>query len=138
MIKWIHRLLEPHCPDCKAEREDNSICASCETLKMQLSIANSEKQQMMNTILELSRPQVQVQPVRIEIPESIKSKIVPWAVRRQMLEAEDRAKAKLMAEAALNRGPSGGLKAEVKEEEGPLSIEQLEQELGISEQKGAV
>lgn len=130
MIKWIHRLLEPHCPECKEEAQDKSICQSCETLKHQLEIANYEKRQMLDTILRMGSPQPQSVPVRIEVPESIKSRTIPWVVRKQMLEAEDREKAKLMRAAENKAAPAKEIPVEKTQEE---SIAELEKELGIDE-----
>ncbi len=107
---WIHRLFNPHCPDCKEEREDSMVCESCETLKQQLEIANYEKKQLMDRILE--KPALESKP---ELREVTVPRAVPWPVRRQMLEAEDREKARLMREAPK-----------------PVSTEDLEKELDIA------
>jgi len=90
-IRWIHHLLNPHCPDCL----EKARCESCETLKIQLEIANYDKKQMLDTILSFTRPVVTEAPVEREI-EPIRPKTVPWSVRRRMVEAEDRESARLM------------------------------------------
>lgn len=107
---WIHRLFNPHCPDCKEEHEDSKVCQSCETLRQQLEIANHEKKQLMDRIL--AKPEPESKP---EFREVTKPRNVPWPVRRQMLEAEDREKARLMREAPQ-----------------PISTEDLEKELDIA------
>jgi hypothetical protein len=73
--------------------ESNALCQSCETLKMQLAIANDEKRSLLNRVLA---------PAEIEksIAEETKA-VLPtrhqsFAIRRQMLEREDREKAKLL------------------------------------------
>lgn len=113
MFKFIHHLLNPHCEHCSAEKKEqlelqrlarlevkeevreNSICASCETLQRQLEIANHEKAQLLARLLE--KPEV---PTTQEPPRTVTPpRTVPWAVRRQMLESEDRKKAELLRNA---------------------------------------
>lgn len=107
---WIHRLLNPHCSDCKEEREDSLVCKSCETLKSQLDIANHDKERLLNRILAKPESEPVREPVEVTRPQN-----VPWNVRRQMLEREDREKAKLM-----NLAPK------------PISTEELEKELDLA------
>lgn len=80
----------------KAQLSVPQVCDSCETLRHQLEIANYEKKQLLERILE--KPEPVKDPVRNETPMLV-PRNVPWNVRRQMLEAEDRAKAKLMKDA---------------------------------------
>jgi uncharacterized Zn finger protein (UPF0148 family) len=107
---WIHKLLNPHCPDCKEERDNSRVCPSCETLKMQLEISNNEKRQLLERILE--KPALESKPELREVTRPVN---VPWRVRQQMLEAEDREKARLMREAPK-----------------PVSTEDLEKDLDIA------
>lgn len=96
MINFIHRLLHPHCPDCIQARQEEKLCESCETLRAQLEIANFEKKQLLDTILSFTKPVVEMaetSPIKID---AIVPKTVPWNVRRQMLENEDRAKAAIL------------------------------------------
>lgn len=97
MWHWLHHLLNPHCQECKEAAEENKVCQSCETLKMQLSITNHEKEQMLQTILSLSRPQAEAPPTPVDY-EKVKPRMTTWNVRRQMLEAEDRRAAQILAE----------------------------------------
>lgn len=110
MFLWLHHLLNPHCPECREEREDTRICQSCETLKSQLEIANLEKQKLLDRLLEKPQPEIPREPVQVTRPVH-----VPWNVRRQMLEAEDRRKAQLMKQAPQ-----------------PISTEDLEKELDVA------
>ena len=52
MSNWIHRFFNPHCPECRAEREESRVCKSCEILKQQLETVNYEKKQLMDRLLE--------------------------------------------------------------------------------------
>jgi hypothetical protein len=118
MINFIHRLLNPHCLECKVEREELKVCASCEILKQQLSIMMLERDRLLTNLL-VGSP---VEPPNItqQEPQVIKPKIVPWSVRRQMLEAEDRRKAEL-----LRNVPKPTIQQ--------VSIEQLEKEIGVND-----
>jgi len=111
MSNWIHRLLNPHCPHCAEEYERDMVCPSCEILKQQLDVANLEIRRLLDKILEKPQPESIKPPPEITPPRN-----VPWSVRRQMLEAEDREKARLMREAP----------------KPTVSTEELEKELNIA------
>jgi hypothetical protein len=91
---------------------EQAICQSCETLRKQLEIINYEKKQLMDRLLE--KPSVEPQSKLVEMSKPTN---IPWNVRKQMLEAEDREKARLMRDAPK-----------------PVSVEQLEKELDIATQ----
>jgi hypothetical protein len=107
-IKWIHHILKPHCPDCAEERE----CKSCEVLKQQLEAANHDKERLLNMILDKNTPREE--PAFTDGPQPVRPKHIPMSVRRQMLEQEDRQRARIS-------------------EEKKKEIEDLEKELGVSE-----
>jgi len=67
-------------------------CNSCETLRNQLDVVNFEKKQLLDRLLN---------PIQLEKSEPVEyepipNKNIPWNVRRQMLEAEDREKKRLL------------------------------------------
>jgi hypothetical protein len=111
MIKWLHHLFNPHCPHCFEER----ICQSCETLKTVNAQLRIDNDRLLNKLLE-PKSEFPVVNERSE-SEPIKPRFVPWGVRKQMLEAEDRERAKLLREAPK-----------------PEPIEELEKELINAEQ----
>lgn len=123
MFHWLHHLFNPHCQFCREVEEDNKTCQSCETLKVQLSIANHEKQEMLNTILSLSKPAVVEETSPAVNYEKVKPRINTWNVRKHMLEAEDRRAAQILAEQRK--------KTKVDEQ-----ISNLEKEVGITEEEG--
>ena len=89
---------------------DKTVCKSCETLRTQLEAVNYEKTQLLSKILKEPEPIIEAKEgPKITIPKSI-----PWGVRRQLLEKEDREKARLMRDAPK-----------------PVSTEDLERELNI-------
>lgn len=116
LTKWFHHLFNPHCPDCvEADR-----CESCEVFRQLLESERHEKNKLIDQIIELTKPE-QV----IEVKKSVDDKIpinanMTWKVRRQILEQEDRTRAKVLAEQKLNQ---------IK----PLTTEELEEQLGISD-----
>jgi len=117
-------------------RESKSYCKSCETLKEQLNQVNHEKRMLLEQFLHpVTKETVQMMP---ESPKPIMPNIVPWSVKKQMLEQEDRAKAatlrrmeedKKRAEAVANsRNKTTG-----PIEESGISVEELERELGVED-----
>jgi hypothetical protein len=110
MNNCFHKFFNPHCPRCA----DDKICQSCETLKIQVERLIHENTKLLDRILE--KPVVEARSTPTEIP--IPPRNIPWNVRRQMLEAEDRERAKLM-----NQAPK------------PSSTDDLEKELKIAEEK---
>ena len=102
------------------------VCQSCEVLKNQLNISNLEKDKLLRKLLGTP---VEVTSVRDEELKPILPKMVPWNVRKQMLESEDREKAKLMRKAQ---------KDSPNQSSSPNpSIEELEKELGVDESNAA-
>lgn len=87
-------------------------CETCEFLKLELYKA----QELNNKLLEklLKEPEKPVE-IEHEMPQPVGTKYVPWHVKRQQLEKEDREKFKALQDA----------KTEYKE------VEQLEKEVGL-------
>lgn len=72
-------------------------CTGCEAYREQLAIANIEKRQMLESILSFTKPsETGTQPVVNY--EELKPRMMTWNVRKQLLEAEDRKKANILAE----------------------------------------
>ena len=106
---------------------DEKVCQSCETLKQQLEIANYEKGQLLNRLLKEPEkiPEVTEAP-----PMKVMPRVVPWQVRRQMLEKEDREKARLLK----NAPKPTAVETKVQTEEEKKETELFEQELKNAEQ----
>ena len=85
-------------------------CAVCEVLRTQLDESNRERLDLLRRVLAPSTPE---SPQSTSEMRPILPQRIPWSVRQQMLEAEDRAQAKILRE---------------KQAE----IDQLEKEVGIS------
>lgn len=97
-------------------RREARICESCETLKHQLEISNFEKKQLLDRLLEKPEKEVTKEPMNWA---TVPTKNIPWNVRRQLLETEDRERAKLMREAPTQSNH-------------PVSLEELEKDFGIN------
>jgi len=73
------------------------VCPVCEVLRTQLDESNRERRELLNRALSPS----QVESLPSEKTEELKpigNTFIPWRVRQQMLEAEDRKKFQLMQE----------------------------------------
>ena len=88
-IKWLHHLFNPHCPACEAD----TACKTCSTLRELLEIEKFEKKQLLNHLLE---PTTNSAPYEGE-PKEIRPKSIPWRIRKEMLETEDRERARILA-----------------------------------------
>lgn len=69
-------------------------CSTCEVLRTQLDESNRERRELLNRILDKGKPEPL--PTEVEEQKPIQPQFIPWRVRQQMLEAEDRKKAELM------------------------------------------
>lgn len=120
----IKRLLE------KWFRLEPIPCPTCEVLREQLAHSEVERRELLHRLMAPPEPPPVATPD--EEMKPIQPQFIPWRVRQQMLEAEDRKSAQLTKEKkkeiedlekelgvthsmgdAMNRGPSGGLRAEV-------------------------
>lgn len=99
----------------KLFRLPEAHCESCDVLQKQLEVANYEKGQLLGHILDFTKPKTEEKFVTREI-DPIRPRAMPFSVRRQMLEAEDRAKADILR----------------KQQQ---DIENLERETGLTDNK---
>ena len=90
-------------------------CNTCEVLRLELENSNRERRELLNRILDRDQPKT-VPEEKVEY-KPIQPPFVPWRVRQQMLEQEDRKRAELMR---------------AHEE----SVEKLDNELGIAGSSG--
>lgn len=86
-------------------------CETCDVLREQLTHSERERVMLLNKLLERDKPEPPQSRDEAEL-KPIQPQFVPWRVRQQMLEAEDRKTAQLRRD---------------KQKE----IEALEKELGV-------
>lgn len=103
----IKRLLE------KWFRLEPVPCPTCEVLREQLTLSEQERRELLHRLMAPPEPPPIV--IEKEEPQAITPQFIPWRVRQQMFEAEDRKKAQLMRD-------------KTKEIE---DISKLEKELGV-------
>lgn len=112
LFEFFHHMLNPHCPDCRMEHE----CKNCQTLRDLLEAERYNNKQLLNSLLEhVSGPKEEA-PKLTEDYKPV-SNSLPWRVRQQMLEENDREKARIIREQAQNTHS--------------LSTAELEKELGV-------
>lgn len=90
MFNWLRELYDIRLEYAARIRE----CPGCDILRQQLAILNRQNQDLLSKVID--RPvETQVsQPIEITPPKN-----VPWRIRRQMLETEDREKARILRDA---------------------------------------
>lgn len=102
-------------------------CKSCETLKLQLEIANLEKKELTSTLLGLLKPKVYEAP-----PTELKAtlpQLTTWSRRKAVLEQRDREAARIQA----NSKVIGRSDSEISKLEGELGINEAEEEKEVAE-----
>lgn len=88
-----------------------TACPVCEVLREQLIKADNERKELLTRALAPPIQVVEEKPSEPPVP--ITPQFIPWRVRQQMMEAEDRKKSSLMREKA-------------------KEIEELEKKLGVT------
>lgn len=93
MFNWLRELLELRM-EMRERNKEIKICESCEILKHQLSLVNDEKKDLLNRLIHpiVEQPTVESS----EFKPVLQSHNMSWRVRQQMLEREDRERAKLL------------------------------------------
>ena len=72
-------------------------CQNCDMLRTMLASEQYEKKQLLNTILEMGKPNIEIPPTEAERDlKPVQVRHIPWRVRQQMLEQEDRVKAEII------------------------------------------
>jgi len=114
-LDWWHKFRNPHCPHCIEEKREARVCNTCEVLQLQVAKLQYENEKLLSKIFEkpAEEPKIDTNDLKPIMP-----KTMPWNVRRQMMEREDRHKAKLL-----------------KQQGEGITVEELEQEMAIVEQE---
>lgn len=107
IVRFFHQIRNPHCPHCEEELMSDPVV---EELKTELAAIRYERDRLLKYILEepKSHSTNDVLPqndgdTESDEPKPILPKVVPWHVRRQMLEQEDRKKAAQLEEFRKNQ-----------------------------------
>jgi hypothetical protein len=97
-MKWLHKLLNPHCPHCREELVESRICDTCEFLKLECARLQLENKFLLERLIPTGNIRSNENEVNKSEPKIIQPLHQPWHVRRQLLEKEDRAMAAKLAE----------------------------------------
>lgn len=123
LLDWYEKWLEIRA-NAKREVKEVEICQSCETLREQLVLERQTNQRLLDRIMEKPEKPAEV-PHKVEVPRPILgNRHAPWRVRQQLLETEDREKAKLMRDAPTPS--SSNTKTDVADLEKELNIASAE------------
>lgn len=160
-MKWLHRLLNPHCAHCMVEdskkyeyalklevakvhhiteqkRLDNEReefehhCETCDVLKHELELLRNERDTLLNKII---KSPVDIEPKRNtgELKPIIPvTRHQPFAARRQALESADRERARALRDATKDTAITSGTTI-IGDKTSSQSIEELERELAIED-----
>jgi hypothetical protein len=113
MIHWLHHLFAIQCDICAEER----TCKSCEILREQLDIMRTERDTLLSHLINRNTPaRPESEPDEVNTPISIGKNTIPWQVKRELLEKEDRERAKILRSV----GPT------IEELENDLRLDDLE------------
>jgi hypothetical protein len=99
MANWFHRFLNPHCSHCAEERKEKAVCKSCEILQFENDRLHAENSRLLTELLKNDNEQPLAVRDNQDIPKIPLPRRMPFTARRQMLEAEDRERAKILRQA---------------------------------------
>lgn len=126
MFNWLRELLE-----IKAQYRERKIeykaCESCEILKTALERSNYEREKLLNVLLKRDDPIVEAPAAE---PEPLKPRHIPWRIRQQQLEADDRKQAEKMKALAIQE--------EFVNQLNKLNTAELEKSMGLGEKNVAL
>lgn len=97
----FHRWWNPHCPDCRDEEEKERHNPTIEILQSELDRITRANERL---LAQLIAP---AEPIKRETTKEIADRLaemkpvrqsIPWRVRQQMLEEDDRVKARILKE----------------------------------------
>jgi hypothetical protein len=123
VIKFFHQLFRPNCSCniCSAP-----VCEKCEILGIQLNYERQVNQELIRNLIQLTAPEKeQIPSEKVEHKPIVQH--IPWRVKQQMLENEDKQAAKLKRDMELEQA------AHKEANQKPLTIEELEKELELPE-----
>jgi hypothetical protein len=92
LIEWYRQWKET-----KREFSEPKICEGCEVLKVELAHLHQDNQRLLDKIL--TPPTAPIERTGDNVTPILPRRGVPWNARKQMLEENDRHKAKLMKDA---------------------------------------
>ncbi len=107
MFQWLRELRDI--------LREPKLCQSCEVLKTELANMRREKDILLSKVLT---PSVQEDRVQAPEPLSLQTRHIPWRVKQQKLEAEDRAQHQRIMQEFQNKVKSAEEIMGVKQDDG--------------------
>lgn len=93
ILRWYREWLE-----LRREYNEPKICETCEALKITVEQLRTDNQRLLDRLLE--KPTNEIPTIQEQAtPIKVGRQHIPWNVRQQILEKNDRHQAKLMREA---------------------------------------
>lgn len=93
MVNWFHKLLHPHCPECREDAREELVCPSCEMLQTEVARLRHDNERLLNRLIE--KPENNDRN-EAPVPSAPLPHRLPWKARAAQLEAQDREKAQEM------------------------------------------
>ena len=109
----------------RAEFHEDKVCISCESLKQQVEILQHNNNELLQGLLAAGRPSPEPRQ-NLDNLKPMMPRRLPWAQKRQMLEAEDRHRASLLRDKQKEMNPTPPVASVAS-----TTLEELEQEVGV-------
>lgn len=127
MIRLLLRLLRI---------KDFEPCASCSVLKAELEFARSEKRELLNTIINLTKPNVIIPQDENKILTQVPVAAATFSRRKNILEEQHKIKGDVLRNSTHIALPDDQIKKEPVQHISPASVEALERQLGLVDEEG--
>lgn len=113
--------------------KDFEVCKSCETLKAQLEFSNNEKRELLETLLNLTKPEVKVQSAEVKVLNPLTTR-TSFRQQRGILENMHKRKDEVMKTSPFIAKPDDSLPKEPATNVTQQSITELENKLGLADE----
>lgn len=110
-------------------------CKSCETLRQQLEFVNNEKIQLMETLIQLTRPTVHIPTEEVKILDKVNQAKGTFSRRRGLLENMHKKREETLVNSPFIAKVGEMDRASIKDVT-PQSVEELEAQLGVVDENG--
>lgn len=116
--------------------KDFEPCASCSVLKAELEFARSEKRELLDTIINLTKPNVVVPQGEQKVLTQVPIAAATFSRRKNILEEQHKIKGDVLRTSTHVALPDDQVKKEPVQHISPQSVEKLERELGLVDEEG--
>lgn len=119
--------------------KDFEPCKSCETLKQELEFARSEKRELLNSLINLTKPNVVIPQEETKVLANLPTVAGTFSRRKGILEEQHKLKKDVIQNSIHIALPDDVAKDRKPPTQHikPESVEKLERELGLVDEEGA-